>query len=169
MTSLYIRGCIWEQYWNETNHALVLSQSPISDHSGNKLSSDDLGCVLEGVVDAAAQWYNLGLKLKVRTGKLNSIRTEFNTPEDQLREMLNAWLTTGDNPSWKTLIDALRSPLVGASHLATVLEAKYCPVQRIESDIGGHSETDVFKPLPVSEPVHRVISQQTDTHESMRK
>ena len=116
-----------------------------------------------------AEWYDLGLRLKVRTGTLDGIRAEFNAPKHQLREMLKAWLNTGDNPSWKTLIDALRSPLVGASHLATVLEAKYCPVQQIESDIGGCSETDVFKPSPVSEPVHRVISQQTDTHESMRK
>ena len=131
----------------------MLSQSPISDHSGNTLTSDDLGCVLEGVLDAAAQWYNLGLKLKVRTGKLNSVRTEFNTPEDQLREMLNAWLTTGDNPSWKTLVDALRSPLVGASQLAVVLEAEYCPVERTESDIGGHSETDILPPSSVSEQV----------------
>ena len=144
----------------------MLSQSPISDHSGNKLTSDDLGCVLEGVLDTAAQWYNLGLKLKVRTGKLNSIRTEFNTPEDQLREMLNAWLTTGDNPSWKTLIDALRSRTVGGSQLAAVLEAEYCLVERTELDIGGHSETDVS---PVSEPVRRVISQQTDTLDRMGK
>ena len=83
--------------------------------------------------------------------------------------MLNAWLTTGDNPSWKALVDALRSRMVGATNSAAVLEAKYCQVERIESDIGGHSETDVFTPSPVSEPVRRVISQQTDTHASMRK
>ena len=125
--------------------------------------------MLEGVLDAAAQWYNLGLKLKVRTGRLNSIRTEFNTPEVQLREMLHAWLTTGDNPSWKTLIDALRSPLVAASHLAVVLEAEYCPIERTESDIDGHSETSVLPPSSVSEPAHRVILHRTILRESMRK
>ena len=108
--------------------------------------------MLEGILDIAAQWYNLGLKLKVRTGRLNSIRTEFNAPEVQLREVLNAWLTTGDNPSWNTLIDALRSPLVGANQLAIVLEAEYCPIERTESDIGGHSETDILPPS-VSEQV----------------
>ena len=121
--------------------------------------------MLEGVLDAAAQWYNLGLKLKVRTGKLNSIRTEFNTPEDQLREMLNAWLTTGNNPSWKTLIDALSSPLVGASHLTTVLETKYCTVERTDLDVGGHLET-VFPSSPV---LPTVMLQHTDMQESMRK
>ena len=125
--------------------------------------------MLEGVLDIAAQWYNLGLKLKVRTGRLNSIRTEFNTPEVQLREMLNAWLTTGDNPSWKTLTDALRSPLVGASQLAAILEKKYCPMERTESYICGHSETNILPPLSVSESLHRVILQRTVMQESMRK
>ena len=124
--------------------------------------------MLEEVLDVAAQWYNLGLKLKVRTGRLNCIRAEFNTPEDQLREMLNAWLTTGDNPSWKTLIDALGSKMVGASQLAATLETKYCPAERTELDVGGHPET-VFPPSLVSEPLPTVMSQETDIQESMRK
>ena len=131
----------------------MLSQSPISDHSGNKLTSDDLGCVLEGVVDAAAQWYNLGLKLKVKTATLDSIQEDFTATQHRLREMLKAWLNTGDNPSWKTLIDALKSPLVGASQLAAVLETEYTPVERTEPDIGGHSETDILPPSSVSEQV----------------
>ena len=116
----------------------------------------------------SAQWYYLGLNLKVRVGRLNSIRAEFNTPEDSLREMLNAWLTTGDNPSWRTLIDALRSRMVGASQLAAVLKAKYCPFERVEMDVGGHPET-VFPPSPVFEPLPTMILQHTDIQEGMRK
>ena len=130
------------------------------------LTSDDLGCVLEGVLDAAAQWYNLGLKLNVSTATLDSIQEDFTATQHCLREMLKAWLNTGDNPSWKTLIDALKSPLVGASQLTAVLEVQYSPIKRTESDIGGHSETDI---IPPSEPVHRVILQQTVMQESMRK
>ena len=101
----------------------------------------------------------------MRTGKLNSIRTEFNTPEDQLREMLNAWLTTADNPSWKTLIEALRSRMVGASQLAVALETKYCPVEGTRLDVDGHPET-VFPSSPV---LPTVMLQQTVIQESMRK
>ena len=82
--------------------------------------------------------------------------------------MLSAWLTTGDNPSWKTLVDALRSRIVGASQLAATLEAKYCPVEGTELDVGGHPET-VFPPSPVFGPLPTVMSQQTDMQESMRK
>ena len=74
----------------------------------------------------SAELYDLGLQLKVRTGTLYSIRAEFSAPKHQLREMLNAWLSTGDDRSWKTLIVALRSRMVGASQLADVLEKKYC-------------------------------------------
>ena len=99
-------------------YILQLITSSISDFLGNKLTSDDLGDVLEAVLDASAQWYNLGLQLKVRTGTLDRIRTQFPDPNDQLREMLKAWLNTSDDPTWKTLTDSLRSRSVGASQLA---------------------------------------------------
>ena len=83
--------------------------------------------------------------------------------------MLNAWLTTGDDPSWKALIDALRSEMVGASQLAATLEKMYCPVERTELDVSGHPETNVFPPSPVSEPLLTVMSQQTDIQERIRK
>ena len=117
----------------------------------------------------SADWYDLGLQLKVRTGTLESIRADFSAPRHQLREMLKAWLTTGDNPSWKTLTAALRSRMVGASQLAAALEAKYCPIEITTSDVGGHPETNVFPPSPISEPITTVTSQHTDMQENMRK
>ena len=125
--------------------------------------------MLVEILDVSAEWYNLGLLLKVKTGTLDSIRTEFYPHKNRLREVVKAWLAAGDNPSWKTLRDALGSPVVGANYLANVLEAKYCPVQQTEPDIGYHSETDFLKPSPVSEPIRRVISQQIDTHKRLRK
>ena len=98
--------------------------------------------MLVEVLDVSAQWYDLGLLLKVRIGTLDGIQEDFTAARHRLREMLKAWLTTGDNPSWKTLVDALRSRLVGANHLAAVLEAKYCPVERTEFDVGGHAKVN---------------------------
>ena len=114
---------------------------------------DDLGQVMEEVLDVSAQWYHLGLQLKVRTGTLDSIQAQFPDPKRQLLEMLKTWLTTSDNTSWKTLTDALRSRSVGASHLAGVLEAKYCLVEGAKVDSGtttsdSQSETNVTPPPP---------------------
>ena len=73
----------------------------------------------------SAQWYHLGVQLKVRVGILDNIQAQFPDPKRQLLEMLKTWLTTSDNPSWKMLIDALKSRSVGATRLASVLETKY--------------------------------------------
>ena len=101
----------------------------ITNFLGNKLSSDDLACVLEEVQEISALWYQLGLQLNVRTLKLDSIREQFIDPRDQLLEMLKTWLTTNNNPSWKALTDALRSQSVGAGSLAADLEMKYCSME----------------------------------------
>ena len=96
------------------------------------LTTNDLGCVLEEVIVVSAQWYPLGLQLKVETGELDSIKLQFSSPRDQLLEMLKIWLRSGDNTSWKTLTDALRSRSVGYSKLASALETKYCLMEETE-------------------------------------
>ena len=78
------------------------------------------------------KWYHLGVELQVNISTLNSIRTQFHDPQDQLLEMLKVWLTTSDNASWKALTDALGSRSMGVSHLAGVLETKYCLVEGTE-------------------------------------
>ena len=78
------------------------------------------------------QWYRLGLQLKVRPETLETIRKQFSNSRDRVQEMLKIWLTTSDNPSWKTLTDALRSRTVEHYWLAAVLEAKYCQVVETE-------------------------------------
>ena len=74
------------------------------------------------------RWYKLGLELNFKNKALNRIHGHAlsHDPRDQLLEMLKTWLTTSDNPSWKTLTDALKSPRVGANRLAGGLERKYC-------------------------------------------
>ena len=87
-------------------------------------------------MDVAAHWYPLGLQLNVKTGTLDGIRTQFQSPRDQLLETLKTWLTNSDDPSWRTLTDALRSRSVGAIQLAGDLETKYCPVEGTDINKG---------------------------------
>ena len=85
---------------------------------------DDLGLLLEELLDVNRKWCNLGLQLIVDRETLETIRGQFSDPRDQLLETLKAWLTTSDNTSWKTLADALKT--MGESRLAGSLERKYC-------------------------------------------
>jgi len=119
---------------NKQSSLLGLIYTSYFDLSGSKLTLDDLGQVMEEVLDVSAQWYHLGLQLKVKPWTLDNIQAQFPDPKRQLLEMLKVWLTTSDNTSWKTLTDALRSRSVGASQLAGVLETKYCLVEGTEVD-----------------------------------
>ena len=117
---------------------------------------DDLGRVMEEVLDVSAQWYHLGLQLKVRIGTLDSIQVQFPDPKRQLLEVLKTWLTTSDSTSWKSLTDALRSRSVGASQLASFLERKYCVMEEtgVDSDTSENQrETNVPPPSTVPEEV----------------
>ena len=97
---------------------------------------DDLGRVLEEVLDVSPHWYPLGVQLQVRISMLDNIQAQFPDPKRQLLEMLKVWLTTSDNTNWKSLIDALASRSVGASQLASVLERKHCVMKESEEDDG---------------------------------
>ena len=63
---------------------------------------------------------------------LDCIRAQFSDPKHQLLEMLKTWLANCGNTNWKTLINALKSPSVGACQLAGDLEIKYCQIERAE-------------------------------------
>ena len=96
--------------------------------SYSALDLADLRDVQEEVFDARAKWYDIGVNLEVPVGTLNSIRAQYHDPQDCLREMLMVWLKTIDpQPTWKALVNALRSRVVGEAKLADELEAKWCP------------------------------------------
>ncbi len=76
-----------------------------------------------------ALWYNLGLGLKVDQGDLDSISSKIKEPFDGLREILTIWLDQhGCPPTWQTVVDVLRNPVIDKKCLATALEVKYCSV-----------------------------------------
>ena len=85
----------------------------------------DLVVMFEALIDVRSKWYDIGLYLKVSKGTLDAIKSQFGDPREQLREMLSEWLKTYPYPSWKLLIEALRSPIVGENHQADTLEQLY--------------------------------------------
>ena len=108
-------------------------------------------------MDVSAQWYQLGLQLKLKTGKLDSIQAQFSDPKRQLLEMLKTWLTISDNTSWKTLTDALSTQSVGVGRLAGELEKKYCKLGRTEVD-RGMSASDGYPRTNVTPPSKMVVN-----------
>ena len=78
-----------------------------------------------------AKWYNIGMQLRVKVGRLDAIKQEnLNNSSDCLRETLKTWLTAcPQSPTWKSIIDVLRSSVVDEERLALDLECKHCPAQ----------------------------------------
>ncbi len=86
-----------------------------------QLGPDDLVDVLTELLDVCADWENIGLGLRLKSGTLDAMKGPYK-PKDCLRDMLKEWLNTSPDPSWQSLIQALRSPIVGQESLARRLE-----------------------------------------------
>ena len=104
---------------------MFLSTAP----SGNKtLHSDDVMEILEEILPAQNKSYNLGLKLKVPLHVVRAIHAKNQLAEDHLRDVLEEFLKRiQPRPTWRVIINALRSPTVNLSQLANAVEAAHFP------------------------------------------
>ena len=84
-----------------------------------KLSIDDLQEIQRDAWEARAEWYNIGLELRIDPGTLDVISRDCSRTDDQFRRMLSTWLRRDRlQPTRSLLAKALRSPTVGYEHLA---------------------------------------------------
>ena len=94
-------------------------------------SNLDLRTVYETLFEARTNWYNIGLQLGLPEADLAAIKLENSMLQDCLREALAKWLrgvNQDSKPTWKRLVDALRSQSVSENQLAQFIEEKYCNV-----------------------------------------
>ena len=96
-------------------------------NAGDVLTIEDLRIVIKAVFEIRAKWHRLGVELGIHSHTLESIKSKcLHNPEDYLLELLTEWLKT-EAPSWKKLIDALKSEIVGECNLAVRIEEEFCP------------------------------------------
>ena len=87
----------------------------------------DLSTVRQEIHDARTKWYDIGIELKVDVTTLKTIESMYSNSKDSLREVITEWLkAVHPKPTWRSLVDALRRPVVDESKLAAVIEGKYC-------------------------------------------
>ena len=73
--------------------------------------------------DARIKWRNILLILDVPSATIDSIGKEWsNNPNDCYREGLKEWLNAEGEKSWKDMVEALSSPIVGEFHIAKTIE-----------------------------------------------
>ena len=79
----------------------------------NSSGEHSLVTIVDTIHTLTAQWFNLGLALRVSYSELKQIESNFQ--RDSLRcltEMVEMWLKNSSHPSWRKLTSALRSPSV---------------------------------------------------------
>ena len=82
--------------------------------------------VQEELYAARNHWYNLGLKLGLKSDVLDTIKIQCSEdPSNCFRDTLKDYLKT-ITPSWRALVEALKSPTVNQPQLAEKVEKNYC-------------------------------------------
>ena len=91
----------------------------------NNTGIKDLLKVLEEIKDVNNKWKFLGLALGLKKPTLDSIKS--NGYEECKMEMIEKWLNKEDScdPSWSSLVNALRNCLVEHNLIADEIEKKY--------------------------------------------
>ena len=78
--------------------------------------SNELNCV---------SWHSLGVKLGLEGHQLRAIEGGHHGNNERLKnEMLDLWLRSAKNPSWKAIVEALR--LMEEHSVADRIQRKYC-------------------------------------------
>jgi hypothetical protein len=92
------------------------------------LSPDDAGRILEELLEAQNQAHLLGLMMNVKPRDVEAIQATYQQPKDRLLHVIIAFLQQAEPmPTWRAIIEALKSPVVGLTALAMRLEAAHFP------------------------------------------
>ena len=91
------------------------------------LTEGDLATVLNEIFEARVHAYYVGLNLKVSTDVLESIESQYSDDRRRLHHVILEFLKRIDpKPTWRAIVDALKSPTVNMAKLAEKIEAKFC-------------------------------------------
>ena len=84
--------------------------------------------ILDQILEAQNQSYLLGLKLNLAQHDVEAIHTMYLEPKDRLLHVLIAFLKHVEpTPTWRVILDALRTPSVNLQELARRVERAHFP------------------------------------------
>ena len=91
--------------------------------------------VTEELLPAQNKSYELGRKLGLPVHDVEAIHSTYSEPSKRLLHVVIAALERlQPPPTWRTIVDALKSPLVNLPKLAETVEAKHFPVVSSSQD-----------------------------------
>ena len=79
----------------------------------------------------------MGLNLKIPADVLESIESQYSDDRRRLGRIILEFLTRIDpKPTWRAIVDALKSPTVNMAKLAEKIETKYCSPPKPDTERG---------------------------------
>ena len=112
--------------------------------SADILRDDDLAEVLRQLVKAKNKAYEIGLELKLPQYEVESIRDTYQDPQERLTRVIEKFLKQAcPDPTWRVIVDALRSPLVNNAQLAKEIETAHF-ADSIIASADGKSSSDYY-------------------------
>ena len=92
------------------------------------LKPEDAGKILEELVEAQNHAHLLGLAISVKPRDVEAIQMTYHQPKDRLLHIILAFLQQEEpRPTWRVIVDALKSPVVGLTALARRVETAHFP------------------------------------------
>ena len=94
-----------------------------------------MNSVNEKLIQAAADWFYLGLALGLDHGTLKDIRDDYHGNKDYLCEMLAARLKTSPPLTYSEICQSLRSPTIRQDALAKAIEEACTGINSHEANL----------------------------------
>ena len=99
-------------------------------------------------------WKIMGIQLKVRHGKLRELEQQYLTIPERRAEMLQTWLESNPDASWKDIVTALRN--MGLNTEASIVEKTFCPSSPGASPSPTQPEPQVDKLKEVQDEINNL-------------
>ena len=122
------------------------------------LTPDDAAKVLEELLEAQNQTYILGLTLGLPHAEVEAIHKTHTNTRDRLLHILIAFLNRVEpTPTWRVIIDALRSLAVNLPALAKRVEAAHFPDPTSTCDAVPETTTGIAFHSKLPQNMHTII------------
>ena len=107
--------------------------------TGDKiLTPDDIERILKEILPAMNRSRYIGMALKIPEHIIQTIHDRYEDPQDRLSYILLEFLKQVEpRPTWRAIVDALKSPLVNCTYLAQEVEKSYCPPSSAQCGVQG--------------------------------
>lgn len=117
--------------------------------SGKLLTEKDTSKVIKALRDAKVKWRQIGTELNILIVDLETIQIESGNRVDEcLQKMVTLWLKRRSlNPSWQSLVKALREVTVDEEGVAADIEEKFIKAKKPDTKDKASQDSSLCKLL----------------------